>query len=49
MKRFLWYLITIIATLFVVWIGISYIEVLSKNTEFIPTYHAWNFFEIVFR
>lgn len=41
-------IITAVSILFLVWIGISYIEVISKNLNPNPEYSVINFFEIFF-
>lgn len=41
-------IITAVSILFLVWIGISYIEVISKNLNLNPEYWALNIFKLFF-
>lgn len=46
-KIFSWTLTTL-CILFLLWIGISYIEVISKNLSENPQYWGFNFFQLFF-
>lgn len=47
-KNIISYIITIICILALLWVGISYIEVVSKNLSENPQYWSFNFFELFF-
>ena len=42
------WIITIICIVLLLWLGISYIEVISKNLSENPQYWGWNFFQLFF-
>lgn len=48
MLKVLGNIITVVSVLFLVWVGISYIEVISKNLSPNPEYSVINFFDIFF-
>lgn len=37
----------VISTGFLIWVGISWLEICSKNLSPNPVYANWNFFEIL--
>jgi hypothetical protein len=39
----------ILAVVLVVWMALSYINIICHNAEPNPTYWAWNFFTLIFR
>ncbi len=49
MKKTLERLVMIITIIWLVWFGLSYFEVICKNTTINPQYSFWNLFEILFR
>ncbi len=49
MKKILERLVIIIMVVWLVWFGLSYFEVICKNTTMNPQYSFWNLFEIALR
>ena len=49
MKKTLERLVILVTIIWLVWFGLSYFEVICKNTTMNPQYCEWNLFEILFR
>lgn len=39
-------IITIISILFLLWVGISWIDIIADNTQSNPYHYPWNFFVV---
>ena len=46
-KAFVENMILVISILFLTWIFFSWLEIAIKNTQAVPTYTSFNFFEIL--
>lgn len=47
MKNLIWTVFLTVCTLFILWTGASYIEVITKNNNENPIYCEYNLFEIL--